>query len=196
MKTLVKMIFGSQLYGTSSEESDTDYKGMFLPSRDECFLDKIPKSINNTTGGKGKNTADDVDEEMYSLQYFMHLAHKGEMIVLDMLHAPDDMIIETSDIWEELRKNRSMFYSKNMHGYLGYIRKQTAKYSVKGERLAAMKEALDYLRTFYNENRVTNFLLKAFGKISLRTNIVLKLNFLRKNAGECMSSQVNVFRNL
>jgi predicted nucleotidyltransferase len=148
METIVKMIFGSHLYGTSSEESDTDYKGVFLPSKDECFLDNIPKSINKTTGGKGKNTSDDVDEEMYSLQYFMHLAHKGEMIVIDMLHAPDDMIIESSDIWDSIRANRSVFYSKNMHGYLGYIRKQTAKYSVKGERLSAMKEVLDFLNQF------------------------------------------------
>ena len=147
MTQLVKMKFGSHLYGTSSESSDTDYKSVYLPEVKDCLLDRIVKNITTSTGGSGKNTADDEDEEIFSLQFFMHLAHKGEMLVIDMIHAPDDMIIQSSYIWDTIRENRKLFYSKNMNGYLGYIRKQTAKYSIKGDRLAAMSDVLKVLNS-------------------------------------------------
>ena len=116
------------------------------PTFEDCVTNNIVKTINETTGkNDSKNTKDDIDEEYYSLQYWLKLAEKGEMIVIDMLHAPDDMIIETSPLWEELRANRSKFYTKNLSGYLGYIRKQTAKYGIKGSRLAAMSEVIKLL---------------------------------------------------
>lgn len=157
MKTIVKMIFGSHLYGTHTEQSDRDYKGVFLPSFSDCILNRIPKSVNHhTKSGSGKNTADDVDEEMYSLQYFMRLAVNGEMIVIDMLHAPMLAIIETSETWELLHDNRARFYSKNLSGYLGYIRKQTAKYSVKGSRLNAMEELLAVLSKYDESEKLVS----------------------------------------
>jgi len=146
MKLLVKMKFGSHLYGTDTPDSDTDYKGVYLPTKEDCFLNNIEKSINSTTGNdNSKNSKDDIDEEYYSIQYFMKLAKQGEMIVLDMLHAPDSMILETSPEWEMIRANRDAFYSKNLAGYLGYIRKQCAKYGIKGSRIAAMKEVKNIL---------------------------------------------------
>ena len=143
---VVKMKFGSHLYGTHTPESDLDIKGIYLPTKEECYLNKISKSINQTTGNAfSKNTSEDVDIEIYSLQYFMKLAINGEMIVIDMLHAPSEMIIESSDVWNYITSNRQLFYSKNLSGYLGYIRKQCAKYGFKGSRIAAMKELYSIL---------------------------------------------------
>ena len=146
MELIVKSKFGSHLYGTDNENSDTDYKGIYLPSKEDCYLNNIKKSINTTTGNcDSKNNTDDIDEEIYSLQYFMKLALSGEMIVIDILHTPDDMLIKSSFIWEQLRKKRSMFYSRYLHGYLGYIKVQTAKYGIKGSRLASMEKFKKYL---------------------------------------------------
>lgn len=39
MDLIVKMKFGSHLYGTNTEDSDVDYKGVFLPSKKEILLD-------------------------------------------------------------------------------------------------------------------------------------------------------------
>lgn len=146
---ILRAVHGSVLYGTNTPESDSDYKGIYLPSKEECFLNQIQSNISSTTGKpNSKNTKDDIDIEIFSLQQFIKLACNGEMIVIDMLHTPDNMILDSSEIWKKLKENRSKFYSKHLFGYIGYIKKQTAKYGIKGSRLNAMKELLDILESF------------------------------------------------
>lgn len=147
METIVKVIFGSHLYGTSTEKSDHDYKGIFMPSSDDVILGRVPKSINEKTNTKKntKNTVDDVDLEMYSLHYFIKLACEGETVALDMLHVPESMIIEKNYIWDEIVNNREKFYTKNLKAFVGYARRQAAKYGVKGSRLNDARRVLDCL---------------------------------------------------
>lgn len=148
MKTIVKMRFGSHLYGTATPASDTDYKGVFLPPLREVLCGRIRKCVTENTKSdtSKKNTAEDVDMEAYSLHYFIELACKGETVALDMLHAPDEMILETTPIWGQIRANRWRFYTRNLQAFVGYARTQAAKYGVKGSRLSDCKRALDYLR--------------------------------------------------
>lgn len=147
-KIIVKMIFGSHLYGTDTPDSDKDFKGVFLPTKEQVFLGKIPKSYNNQKkkADGEKNTANDVDTEIYSLHYFIKLACEGQTVALDMLHTPDAMILETSDIWYEIVANRGKFYTKNLKAFVGYARKQAARYGVKGSRLNAAKNIIDFLK--------------------------------------------------
>ena len=158
MGTIVKLQFGSHLYGTNTPESDMDYKGVFLPTIDEVFLNRVPKSINMNTkkNDSEKNTKDDIDFEIYSLHYFIQLACEGQTVALDMLHAPDSMTLETSDIWKEIVKNRHRFYTKNLKAFIGYARKQAAKYGIKGSRLNAAKEMMDLLASTSEEKRISD----------------------------------------
>lgn len=141
LDVVVLIRFGSHLYGTETENSDTDYKGVFMPTREQVLLGNIPKSVrldsNNTNV---KNTKDDVDAEMYSLHYFIELACKGETVALDMLHANSPNILHSSSTWEEIVKDRSKFLTKNLKSFVGYARKQAAKYGVKGSRLNTAQE--------------------------------------------------------
>lgn len=141
---LVEMTFGSQLYGTASANSDTDFKGVYLPSRSDMYLGRIPNSINLNTkkNSNEKNTAEDVDREFYSLQYFVELAKKGETVALDMLHAPASAWKTHSYEWSMLVSKRRLFNTKNLNSLVGYARKQAAKYGVKGSRLAEVKTVL------------------------------------------------------
>ncbi|MBM4145685.1 MAG: hypothetical protein FJ240_05340 [Nitrospira sp.] len=62
MDLIVKMKFGSHLYGTSTSKSDVDYKGVFLPSKNEALLERIPKCHNYfSSNSKAKNTPHDID---------------------------------------------------------------------------------------------------------------------------------------
>ncbi|MFA7204423.1 MAG: nucleotidyltransferase domain-containing protein [Candidatus Caldatribacteriota bacterium] len=154
VKIIVKMIFGSHLYGTNTENSDTDYKGIFLPTKKEIYLNNIPKSINTMTkkNNTEKNSSDDIDTEIYSLHYFLKLACEGQTVAIDMLHASDNMILESSDIWKEIVLNRQKFYTKNLSAFVGYARKQAAKYGIKGSRLEAMEKVINYLNQFDPDN--------------------------------------------
>lgn len=144
---IVEMVFGSHLYGTNTEDSDLDIKGVYLPSFGDIALGEIKKSIveNTNTDNGGKNSKDDVDKEFYSLQYFLKLACQGQTVALDMLHAPDNMIIKTSPTWEAIVRKRDLFYTKNLDSFVGYARTQAAKYGLKGSRLSAAKSVLDVL---------------------------------------------------
>lgn len=150
MKLIVKMKFGSHLYGTDTPESDTDYKGVFMPTKEEIYLNRVPKSISIKTkqNSNAKNTAEDIDTEIYSLHYFIHLACEGEMVALDMLHAPVNMLVEYRPLWLGIIGQRDRFYTKNLKAFVNYARKQASKYGVKGSRLNDAKNVLDFLMRF------------------------------------------------
>ena len=151
----VKIIFGSHLYGTANENSDKDFKGIFMPTKEQIFLGKIPKALNwNTKKGEGKNTSEDIDTELYSLHYFLWLACEGETVALDMLHAPDEMILESSDIWRRIAAERHRFYTKNLKAFVGYARRQASKYGIKGSRLNDAKRVIEFCDTAQREARV------------------------------------------
>jgi predicted nucleotidyltransferase len=143
---ICRTIFGSKLYGTDSPDSDTDYKSVFMPTEMEILTGKIPKTINMTTGkNNSRNSAEDIDHESFSLHYFMELLYQGQTVALDMLHGNLETI--QTPIWRELKSRRREFYTKNMRAFVGYARKQAAKYGVKGSRLDAAREALAFLMT-------------------------------------------------
>ncbi len=149
MQLIVKMIFGSHLYGTSTSESDTDYKGVFLPCKEDILLGRIPKSSHLSTGDDfSRNTNHDVDIEFYSLHYFIKLACQGQTVAMDMLHAPEAMILENSPIWQTIVNNRERFYSKNLKAFIRYARSQASKYGVKGSRLNAVNQVLALLKQY------------------------------------------------
>lgn len=149
---IMKSIFGSHLYGLSTPESDTDYKGIYIPDSRQLVLQTASKQYQESTASdKTKNTKDDIDIEMFSLHEFVRLASKGETVAIDMLHTPDNMLITNSDEWQFLRNNRHRFYTTNMVAYIGYVRKQAAKYGVKGTRLDAIANTLKYTRNVLSE---------------------------------------------
>lgn len=156
MKEIVRIKFGSHLYGTNTHESDVDFKGVFLPEGRDIILGRVPKSINSSTGNSGsKNTKADIDCEIYSLHYFIKLACEGQTVAMDMLHAPSNMIESTSDIWASIVKERKRFYTRNLQAFVGYARRQAAKYGVKGSRLNAVKLHLDYLGMCNPDDRLS-----------------------------------------
>jgi hypothetical protein len=147
MNIIVKIKFGAHLYGTATSDSDVDYKGIFMPSKDEVLLGRIPKSHSHSTGkDESKNTKNDIDVEIYSFHYFIKLACDGQTVAMDMLHAPEDMILQSSNIWKKIIKNRQKFYTKNLKSFIDYARRQASKYGIKGSRINAALQVLELLK--------------------------------------------------
>lgn len=147
MKTIMKGYFGSHLYGTSTPESDVDFKEIYVPHARDILTGNVKEHMSkNTNNTSSKNTKDDVDHELYSLKYFFKLAADGETVALDMLHTPPSLVVKSDlpDVWKYIQDNRSRFYTTNMKSYLGYVRKQASKYGVKGSRLAVLRQALKH----------------------------------------------------
>lgn len=147
MNIIVKTIFGSRLYGTYGYDSDEDYKGVYMPSKESIYLNKIPKSLryNTKQDETRRNDGNDVELEFYSLHYFLKLAGKGETAALDVLHAPEDMVLISSDLWKRIVAERHRFYTKNLAALVGFARTQANKYSTKSERLNDLQQVIKTL---------------------------------------------------
>jgi hypothetical protein len=141
--SIVRITFGSHLYGTSTPESDLDFKAVHLPDARDIVLQRASNSIKSgpEKAGGEKNAPGDVDQESYSLQRFLELLADGQTVAIDMLFAPDSAIISGSDLWDYIRVNRDRFLSKRSTAFLGYCRQQANKYGIKGSRVAAARAA-------------------------------------------------------
>ena len=138
MITLVKSVYGSQLYGTSIPESDQDYRGVYLPSLRDCLLGTVKDTVSDPT---------EEDTQYYSLQYFLQLASQGQSVAIELLAAPYSAktLEVTTPIWALLHAERKRFYTRNMHSFLGYAKSMSGKYSSRIDRLNETEAIADAL---------------------------------------------------
>ena len=146
MEIILKAVFGSHMYGLNTKDSDKDIKGIFFPQIRDILLNRVPKVQTFSAGPEHKKNGPlDVDEDLYSLHYFIQLACEGQSVAIDLLHG--DKEIRKSPYWYFLKANRSRFYTRSMKAFVGYARKQASKYGVKGSRLDSVRKALALLVT-------------------------------------------------
>ena len=161
-KTIVKMKFGSHLYGLNRPESDTDIKGIFIPEYKDIILGKAPKTSINVSTNKdnnSKNSQEDIDTEMFTLMGFIKMCEQGQTSAVDMLFAPKEMIIESSPEWDYIQKNKKKLLTGKASSFIGYCYQQANKYGIKGSRIKAMKQVVDYLNTQDQSKRLKDIKL-------------------------------------
>lgn len=162
MRKICEIKFGSHLYGTSTPESDLDFKGIYLPSSREICMGNYNKTINVQRLKKSgeRNTKDDIDTELFSLDRFLELLCDGQAVALDMLFAPIEMYTytNTNSRWDwilsYIYENRREFLNSNVNAFVGYARQQAAKYGVKGTRMDALRATLDLLEQFPEQDKL------------------------------------------
>lgn len=150
--------YGSHLYGTATESSDHDFKGVFIPSLEDTLLNNYPEVITRNTS-KDKNTSEDIDIQLLSIQKFMRLLMAGDTLAIDLIHASSkpDSILVTSKAWENLYYNRGKFYSKNFKAFLGYAKNQAYLYGDKGDKLKVVEDILEVFRNNQGKARISEF---------------------------------------
>ena len=148
MRQIVRIKFGSHLYGTDTPSSDIDYKAVHIPDARDILLQRAKGSLSQKRQkAEGeKNLAGEIDEESYSLQRYLNLLSEGQTVALDVLFAPESSMTEPpSNIWREVVSNRHRILTKRASAFVGYCRQQANKYGIKGSRVAASRAALGFL---------------------------------------------------
>jgi len=152
MNKFIEVICGSHLYGLNSEGSDVDRKIVYIPSKEDCFLNKI--------GKVKQSTSKEEDVEILTIQEFIKQACGGQTNVLDMIHADRDNVLYCSDrgLWSIIQANREKLYTKRMGALAGYCKGQAQKYSFKVEKYNAILELLEILSYVNLEYPLSDFI--------------------------------------
>lgn len=114
---IYRSVVGSRAFGLDDENSDTDYRGIYLPPADVHWsLYGIPEQIEDKEN----------EECFWELQKFLVLALKANPNILECLHTP--MVLYANEIAAELLAIRSVFLSKLVYQtYNGYVMSQFKK---------------------------------------------------------------------
>ncbi len=137
VKVVYVTIYGSKLFGTDNANSDTDYKGIFIPSKKDVLLKRDIEHYNYNTNTQAKNEKDDIDLQLYSIYKWFNLLKKGETGALDLLFSlfrEDTQIYNDTSFTSIVMDNYARFYNRNLHSFIGYCVGQSKMYNIKGKR--------------------------------------------------------------
>ncbi len=124
---------GSQAYGTSTPESDEDFKGIFVPHLEQLY--GIKKAELSRRYSK--------DDTSYSLRHFALLAVKCVPNVLELLFCEAEDVVQSTGEGRRLREHRDLFLSQNcVNPYVGYAESQLRKSAKRPERRGKVRQNL------------------------------------------------------
>lgn len=172
MKNFIKIICGSHLYGLNNPSSDIDYKIVSIPSKEDCYLNRIPR-IKSTT-------SQEEDVEIIPIQEFVKQACSAQTNVIDMIHAPESAVdwCENWNMWRYIQANKTKLYTKRMKGTLGFCVSQSQKYSFRIEKYNEICALRDYIQSWLDVSRTP---IHSCGYLSpnSRVNLYQKVNRTR-----------------
>ena len=154
---------GSKLYGTDSENSDTDIKFIYLSDKKDILLKKDKDTIKITKNtNKFKNTKYDIDLDGISIHKFFSLLKKSETTSIDLLFSifnKTSTINKRNYFIEKIKGNYESLISKNTKAFEGFTLSQTLKYENKSKKYNFLKEFLNELKKHTNENNILKNIL-------------------------------------
>ncbi|MCL4834862.1 MAG: nucleotidyltransferase domain-containing protein [Caldilineaceae bacterium] len=113
--TILKVIWGSQAFGTADDESDTDIRGVCIPPR------RYILGLGNFEQYEERAS----DTVIYSLAKFVTLAQANNPNILDILWAAEEDIRYIDSFGAQLRGARDLFLSRQVaQTYAGYAASQ------------------------------------------------------------------------
>lgn len=141
---------GSHLYGTNTEYSDTDYKGIVLPNlMFLAMMNRMDTFRVTENDNSKKNTKDDVDIELYSIQFWLNtLVRKGETEGIELLYSYTnrDAVLYCDPLMEEVFFTKNLLFDpRNTEAFIGFALNQARRYFVKAERFNVLKDIWIFL---------------------------------------------------
>ncbi|CAA6800821.1 MAG: Thioredoxin, phage-associated [uncultured Sulfurovum sp.] len=148
-------MYGSKLYGTDNPNSDTDYKGIFIPNKNDVLLKRDIEHYNfNSNEDNTKNSKDDIDLQLFSIYKFFTLLKKGETGAMDILFSmfrADTQVFNDEKFTSIIMENYKKFYNRNLHSFVGYCVGQSKVYNVRGERFNELHSFVNYFNALVQE---------------------------------------------
>lgn len=113
-RVIYRCVVGSRAFGLGTEESDTDRRGVYLPSADlHWSLYGVPEQLENER----------TEECYWELQKFLVMALKGNPNILECLYTP--LVEFVTPLGQELLAMREAFLSRLVYQtYNGYVMSQ------------------------------------------------------------------------
>jgi predicted nucleotidyltransferase len=128
-RVIYRCIIGSRAYGLDDDQSDTDYRGIFLPTAEQHW---------SLTGVPDQLERQETQEHYWELQRFLVLALKANPNVLEALYSP--LVEMKTSLAEELLGLRSIFLSKLVfQTFNGYVMSQFRKMQADVRNKGAVK---------------------------------------------------------
>lgn len=160
---LYLIIFGSDLYGTSTGSADLDLRGIFMPSPQDIAAGTDKDHIHfSTADGASRNTPEDVDIDIFSLEnWLLRLLPEGNIGALDLLFSPSNQscVLFRSPILDPVFNSPLQFVDlSNSKGLIQYCMRQTKKYGIKGSPLGALLRVKKWLDCHEADGRLGDFL--------------------------------------
>lgn len=118
-RTIILSPTGSYAYGTNTEASDKDFKGVCIPPI-EYYLGLESFNEYNTSGGKNfRNTSDDVDVNIIHINKFVKDAMQGVPNNIEILFVRQEDYLKVTPLGQLLIDHRHLFLSKHIQKKFG-----------------------------------------------------------------------------
>ena len=172
--------YGSHLYGLNTQNSDLDFRGVYIPTLDDIILKKDKDEINTELEvevecyeevnkiindfpikGAVKAKRVKVDVKIFSLQKFIQLCSKADTNALDLLFSwtnkdTESYLYVVSGYYINPMAQINTYKNKlintdRLESPITYAFKQATKYGLKGERLKVLQNVLQGAKNFLQE---------------------------------------------
>jgi len=120
-KQILKTLVGSHAHRLATEESDYDYKSVFVtPTEQLLCLSHVQPKANRWSESEKE------DETAYELAHFLHLATRSNPTILEVFAAP---VVESTEWGEELKALFPYVWSSKgvLNSFTGYSLNQRKK---------------------------------------------------------------------
>jgi hypothetical protein len=161
MIKLFTVIFGSQLYGTNTPESDTDLKTIYLPDLSDMLVGNKLETIKVRDSKPTERTkAGEIEEECIPIQTFAQHFLKSQTYAIEICFAYQDKarnVVYVNRDYEPaiddfINALIVKFLNKNINSMVGYAQSQSMKYSLKTERLEEIEKLILVVKHYINLN--------------------------------------------
>jgi hypothetical protein len=143
---IFECITGSNLYGTTTENSDKDYVGIFIADKNYYYGMKEIEEVDMSVESKninGKNNPDAVDNKLYEIRQFFKLLYNNNPNISELLFIPENNVIFCNEYYNNIIFNKNFFLDSELikKKFQQYAYSQKKKMEVKLDHYDILMQA-------------------------------------------------------